>query len=129
MEINEANQFEYPRFTLTEKLTSEQIGFFEEYGFIHFKSFLNPEAVKQIIRATEDVQEQWIKENREKVNGVPVKYGHDIDGRKIVQRFAFASLFSPVLHELLQDKRFESLFPLLQETGGRVGENEKDGLV
>jgi ectoine hydroxylase-related dioxygenase (phytanoyl-CoA dioxygenase family) len=127
--MNKVNQFNYPLFTLLEKLTSEQVDFFERYGFLHFKSFLNQSSVTEIIKASEDVQEKWVKENREKVNGVPIKYGSDIDGRKIVQRFAFASKFSPTLQELLQDSRFKALFPLLQSYNERVGENEKDGLV
>ena len=52
-----------------------------------------------------------------------------MDGSPIVQRFAFASHHSPVLHEFLQDPRFQALFPLLEAPGGRVGEDEKDGLV
>jgi ectoine hydroxylase-related dioxygenase (phytanoyl-CoA dioxygenase family) len=127
--MSEVKKFEYPRFSLAEKLTKEQLEFFEEFGFIHFNGFLNPDAVKQVHKAMDDVQSHWISENREKVNGVPIKYGFDMDGKKIVQRYAFASLFNPTLHELLQDKRFEALFPLLQVDGGRIGENEKDGLV
>jgi len=127
--MNKENLPDYPLFTLGDKLTSEQASFFEKYGYIHFKSFLNKDAVGQVIRATEEVQQQWVREDREKVNGVPLKYGIDVDGKKIVQRFAFASLFSPVLHEVLQDKRLHALFPLLEAQGARIGENEKDGLV
>src|SRR4051812_12162026 len=90
-----------PVFTLGETLTAEQLDFFETHGYIHFKNFLKPEIVPTVIKALEDVQKQWVDENREKVNGVPIKYGVDLDGKKIVQRFAFASLFSEVLHELL----------------------------
>jgi len=129
MNNDTVKKFDYPLFTLGEILTAEQKAFFEKYGFIHFKSFLNKDAVQQVIRATEDVQAQWINEEREKINGVPIKWGSDVDGKKIVQRFAFSSLFSPVLHEVLQDRRLHSLFPLLGAEGGRVGENEKDGLV
>jgi ectoine hydroxylase-related dioxygenase (phytanoyl-CoA dioxygenase family) len=127
--MSNLNNFEYPIFTLSDKLTAEQVEFYEEYGFLHFRPFLNPDAVKEMIKGSEAVQDIWIKENREKVNGVPIKYGFDIDGKKIVQRFAFASLFNPVLHELLQDKRLTALYELLQAPGGRIGEYEKDGLV
>src|SRR6185312_5754211 len=100
MNNDTVKKFDYPLFTLGEILTAEQKAFFEKYGFIHFKSFLNKDAVQQVIRATEDVQAQWINEEREKINGVPIKWGSDVDGKKIVQRFAFSSLFSPVLHEV-----------------------------
>ncbi len=118
-----------PVFTLGETLIAEQLAFFEKHGYIHFKNFLTKEAVSAIIKGLEEVQAEWIAENREKVNGVPIKYGVDLDGKKIVQRFAFASLFSPVLHELLKDPRLKALFPLLQSKDERIGEYEKDGLV
>jgi hypothetical protein len=120
---------DYPRFTLGSRLTEEQREFFRQHGFLHFRPFLTPEQVQSILRASEEVQAQWLAEGVEKVNGVPIKYGKDVDGAPIVQRFAFASHYHPVLHELLQDPRFKSLFPLLEAPGGRVGENEKDGLV
>ncbi|TAF75244.1 MAG: phytanoyl-CoA dioxygenase [Cytophagales bacterium] len=124
-------EFNYPKFTLGESLTQEQLAFFDEHGFIHFKSFITKERVAEIIKGSHDVQKQWIAENREKVNGVPIKWGFDLDGSKIVQRFAFSSLFSPTLHELLKDPRFKSLFPFLGKkvSNPRVGEYEKDGLV
>ena len=119
----------YPRFSLGPALTAEQRAFFRENGFLHFRAFAGPEQVRQLLHATEEVQARWLADGVEKVNGVPIKYGRDVDGTRIVQRFAFASQHHPVLHELLQDERFAALFPLLEAPGGRVGENEKDGLV
>lgn len=119
----------YPRFTLGTTLTAEQRAFFQQHGFLHFRPFASPEQVRAYLQATEDVQRTWLETGVDKVNGVPIKYGHDVDGSRIVQRFAFTSQHSPVLHKLLQDVRFRALFPLLEAEGGRVGENEKDGLV
>ncbi|HVA98521.1 MAG TPA: phytanoyl-CoA dioxygenase family protein [Bacteroidia bacterium] len=121
-------QFIYPRFTLEEKLTEEQISFFEEQGFIHFEKFISKEKVQELIKAAQDVEDRWAADKREKVNGVPIKYGIDENGKTIVHRFAFLSLHSQAFHELLQDTRIPALFPLLQAPG-RIGENEKDGLV
>lgn len=118
----------YPRFTLGEELTKEQIRFFDENGFLHFKNFIKPEAVQQIINASLEVQKKWITEDVKKVNGVPIKYGVDVNGETIVQRFAFLNQHSPVLEELIKDPRMATLFALLGE-GARVGENEKDGMV
>jgi ectoine hydroxylase-related dioxygenase (phytanoyl-CoA dioxygenase family) len=114
---------------LGEHLTNEQIAFYNENGFLQFKNFLKPKTVSDIIKAINDIQDKWMLENREKVNGVPIKWGRDINGEKIVQRFAFASLFSPVLNELMQDPRLKALFPLLQSDNTRIGDKEKDGLV
>jgi phytanoyl-CoA hydroxylase len=119
----------YPRFTFGQSLTAEQRDFFRQHGFLHFRAFISPDKVQEILRATEALQAQWLTQGVEKVNGVPIKYGKDVDGSRIVQRFAFASQHSPVLHEFLQDTRFQALFPLLEAANERVGENEKDGLV
>ncbi|KAA9333156.1 phytanoyl-CoA dioxygenase family protein [Hymenobacter busanensis] len=121
---------DYPRFALTTgQLSAEQRAFFQRYGFLHFRRFIEPDTVRALLRATEDVQRRWLADGVTKVNGVPIKYGHDVDGAPIVQRFAFASQHSPVLHQFLQDPRFAALFELLEASGGRIGENEKDGLV
>lgn len=95
---------------------------------IHFPSFITRDTVAALWRAVEAVQQQWLAEGREKVNGVPIKYGHDVDGRKIVQRYAFANHFSPVLAEFLKDPRFTELLALVGPDA-RLGINEKDGLV
>jgi|GEM_PF-6021992 len=49
---------QYPRFTLSGTLTSEQHDFFEEHGFIHFKHFIDPGTVQAIIDAAEQVAAQ-----------------------------------------------------------------------
>ena len=111
-----------------EKLTSDQKNFFKAHGIIHFPGFLGREAVAAIWRACEDVQARWIAEDRQMVNGIPLKWGNDVDGQRIVQRFAFANQHSPVLAELLKDPRFDALLELVG-AGARLGINEKDGLV
>jgi len=124
-------EINYPKYELGLSLSKEQIDFFEEFGFLHFPKFLTKEKVLEIHKEMDNIQKKWIAEGIERVNGVPIKFGADIDGSKIVQRFAFSSIYSNVLHELLKDKRFESLFPLLGKKvqNPRVGEYEKDGLV
>lgn len=118
----------YQTFTLGNVLTEEQQSFFEENGYIHFSNFLTPEQVQEIVSASEDVQQRWISGNVEKVNGVPVKYGKDLDGQPIVQRFAFINQHTRVLSDLLKDNRLQTLLQLIGP-GARLGENEKDGMV
>ena len=120
---------DYPRFSLGHALTTEQRAFFTKHGFLHFRPFASPEHVRELLAATQAVQAKWLAEGVTKVNGVPIKYGHDVDGSPIVQRFAFASQHSLVLQQLVQDERFRALYPLLEAKGGRVGEDEKNGLV
>ena len=119
----------YPRFSLGEKLTEEQLQFFEKYGFIHFKNFVEKTAVAEMLRESQRVQQQWIDEGRKMVNGVPIKFGTDVDGKTIVQRFAFLNHFAPVFEDFLKDKRLEALFEFIGAPDSRIGVNEKDGLV
>ncbi len=83
----------YQKFSLGAEITAEQQAFFTRNGFIHFKKFINPEkTVADFIRASEKVQQNWITNKTEKINGVPIKYGKDLDGALIVQRFAFINV-------------------------------------
>jgi ectoine hydroxylase-related dioxygenase (phytanoyl-CoA dioxygenase family) len=127
--IHRVNSQNYPLFKLAERLTQDQKDFFEKYGFVHFKSFIDQETVDLVLRESEKIQDQWIREDVKAVNGVPIKYGTDIDGKRIVQRFAFANHFSPLLKDLLGDPRLKALFELIGSDDCRIGENEKDGLV
>lgn len=113
---------------LGERLTPAQKAFFATNGFLHFPGFLDRSTVETVLKAIEQVQDQWIKDDRKVVNGTPVKYGNDVDGRRIVQRFAFANQHHGVLAGLLKDDRFNALLELVGP-GARLGINEKDGLV
>ncbi|GAB4027555.1 phytanoyl-CoA dioxygenase family protein [Spirosoma koreense] len=110
-------------------LTAEQTAFFDKNGFLHIKGFVDRTAVQQFIQELQRIESHWIAEQVDKINGTPIKYGRDENGQPIVQRFAFASLFSSVLHDFLQDERLQGLTTLLQPYDGRIGEEEKDGLV
>ncbi|MDN3584896.1 phytanoyl-CoA dioxygenase family protein [Mucilaginibacter flavus] len=118
----------YPKFTLGSTITPHQQAFFTQHGFIHFSGFIKPETVTDIIKASEQVQQQWIDQKTEKVNGVPIKYGKDLDGSPIVQRFAFINKHHSLLHEFSQDPRFQTLLTLIGD-GARLGTDEKDGMV
>ncbi|MET4140302.1 phytanoyl-CoA dioxygenase family protein [Pedobacter sp. UYP1] len=118
----------YTRFTLGETITDEQNYFFNKNGFIHFKNFIQPETVNDIIQASLKVQQDWIKQEKTKINGIPIKYGKDLDGSAIVQRFAFLNQQHPLFAGLTHDPRFETLLSLTGP-GARLGTEEKDGMV
>ena len=122
-------KFECPDFVLGDKLTAEQFNYFDKYGVIIFRNFLNSETVQLFIRELNRIEKQWLDEGREKVNGIPLKFGKDQNGNKMIQRMCFLSLYSDTLHELLQDPRIQALIGLLYPYEGRIGENEKDGLI
>ncbi|SDR87416.1 Ectoine hydroxylase-related dioxygenase, phytanoyl-CoA dioxygenase (PhyH) family [Mucilaginibacter mallensis] len=117
----------YQRFSLGTEITDEQQAFFNRNGFIHFKNFINPETVRDIIRASKEVEKNWTENNVEKINGVPIKYGKDLDGSVIVQRFAFVNQHHPLLSEFTLDPRFQTLLDLVPDS--RLGVDEKDGMV
>ena len=119
----------YPTFSLGERLTEEQLAFFEKNGFIHFKNFISKETVSRLLEESAKIQEQWIREDIKSINGVPIKYGTDVDGKKIVQRFAFLNQHSDIFSNLLKDERLKFLFDFIGDHESRIGENEKDGLV
>jgi phytanoyl-CoA hydroxylase len=102
----------YIKFALGNEITTEQKDFFNQNGFIHFKSFIKQETVNDIIKASLGVQQQWIENERTKVNGIPIKYGKDLDGSAIVQRFAFINQHHPLFTEITYDT---STIPYLQK--------------
>ncbi len=122
-------QLQTTTFTIEETITEAQLAFFNKHGFIQFKNFVNRQKVKELIREIEDVEYHFIINDVKKVNGIPLKYGYDINGRSLIQRIAFASQYSEKLSDFLKDKRLQLLLQLLGDFDGRIGENEKDGLV
>ncbi len=116
-------------FHLGETLTQEQLDFFEQYGVIVFRNFITPEKVSVYLEEIKRLEKTWIEEKREKINGIPLKFGKDEFGNKTIQRLCFSSLYSEPLHELLNDPRLIALSGLLAPYDGRIAENEKDGLV
>ena len=116
------------KFIFNNEITPEHIAFYDKYGFIHFKNFFTSAQVKEALNAIDSLQNEWISKGLEKVNGIPLKYGKDENGRTVIQRFAFASLHSEYLHSLLQDPRIDALRRLIG-VEARIAENEKDGLV
>ncbi|HMC97005.1 MAG TPA: hypothetical protein VKG92_05095, partial [Flavobacteriales bacterium] len=79
--------------------------------------------MQTLLKAVEELGQRWVDEGVQVLNGTPIKYGKDIDGRPLIQRFCFASLHHPVLEELLRDPRLNAL---LQLVGGdaRLGTHE-----
>lgn len=118
-----------PDFKLDRGLTETQLTFFEQNGFIIFRSFVNREKVDLFICEMKRIEKQWLAEGRQKVNGIPIKFGEDENGERMIHRFCFLSNFSQPLHDLLLDPYFNSLTGLLKDEEGRIAENEKDGMV
>lgn len=116
-------------FTFSEALTKEQTDHFFKYGFIQFKNFILPETVQLILSELQRIEQEWLAEGIEKVNGIPLKFGKDENGNAMIQRMCFTNQFSPVLRELLKDPRLQAFMELLAPYEGRISEDEKDGLI
>jgi len=115
------------KFTLGESLTPEQIQFFHEYGFIHFKSAFSSEEVQEIVSALQNTERHLIDNKIDNINGVPVIFGEDEKGDTIAQRIPFSHLHCEKLNQFARSNRIQSLTQLIE--GSRVGIDERDGVV
>jgi ectoine hydroxylase-related dioxygenase (phytanoyl-CoA dioxygenase family) len=116
-------------FNLGNTISDEQLNFFNEHGVIIFRNFLKKEQVDECISELKRIEQLWLNEGKDKVNGIPLKFGKNEDGSTTIQRLCFSSLYSETLHNLLSDPRLTALTNFLKPYDGRIGENEKDGLV
>ena len=121
--------YQHRTFQFENNISEDQFAFFNTHGFIHYKGFLQNEDLKEIINAVNTVQSHLIDNNIEVVNGIPLKYVKDSQNNAIIQRIAFASKYNARLNQFLQDVRFKKITQFLGNFEGRVGEDEKDGLV
>lgn len=117
-----------PRFTLGSEAPKEALEFLDRRGFVKFEKFATADEVAELNEALDKLSDRWSAERREKVNGIPIKYGTDPSGRRYVQRFAFASLFCEPLHRFVTDPRFEAVRRICG-ADWRLGERELDGTV
>lgn len=121
--------FEYKTFQFGNGLTEEQKTYFETFGVIQFKRFIEPETALLFIDELAKIEQQLLADKVEKINGIPLKFGKDAEGKDMIQRMCFANKYSPVLAEFLKDPRLQQLIELLAPYEGRISEDEKDGLV
>jgi phytanoyl-CoA hydroxylase len=123
------NKFEMPVFNFSGNITKDQVDFFNEFGIIQFKKFIDKTTVLLFLEEVKNVQNELLYNETKKVNGIPLKFGTDVDGSKLIQRIAFTSFYSEKLGEFLKGKKLEKLLNFMGPYDGRIGEYEKDGLV
>ena len=119
---------ELPKFKLGSQISNEQLEFFDEYGFIHFVNVASDEECDSIIQAMSEMESQFLKEQREYVMGVPIKWGKDENDTPYINRFAYSSEYSEVIKNFVLDSRFEAVRTFIGENA-RLAEREKDGVV
>jgi hypothetical protein len=116
------------RFKLGSAITSEQRAFLDEHGFLLFGGVAKPHEVGTILSEIDRIEQQWVREGRDVVNGIPLFSGKKKDGARMIQRFPFTSLFSDEIKRFVRDERFFPVRGLVGENT-RVGDEEKDGVV
>ncbi len=73
-----------PGFSLGDQLTNEQTSFFHTHGILLFKNFLTPAQVQCYLAESKRIEKMWLAEGRDKVNGIPLKFGKDTTGETII---------------------------------------------
>ena len=116
------------RFVLGAHLTDEQRDFFDCWGFLHFEGFATAAEVEELRGGMRAAEERLLAGKPTHVNGIPVRYGRDVDGREIVQRIPFTSLASDAFDRFVRPERFGAVLELLGN-GARLGVREMDGVV
>lgn len=117
-----------PTFTLSEEGLPQYRKALDEVGAVRFENFATAEEVVALQQAWQELSDDFVLHGRDVVNGIPIKYGQQPNGRRYVNRFAFSSLYSSVIREFIEDDRFE-LIRRLCGADIRIAQNEKDGVV
>src|SRR5258706_10002850 len=98
-----------PQFRLDGTLTSEQVDYFETFGFIRFKGFVPKETASKLYASMLELTDDLVRKKTTEVNGVPLILGKRDDGSPYFGRIPFASLQHPRFHEFLRDPRFKAI--------------------
>jgi len=118
----------YKRFRFEGQLTAEQYLFFQKNGFIHFEGFASQQEVADILSSIDTIQKDWVARDVKVINGIPIKYGKDVDGSDIVHRFAFTSQFSQPVKDFASSEKLKNMLELMPDDA-RIALDEKDGVV
>jgi hypothetical protein len=124
-------KLEYRKFVLGETIGPEEVEFFNKYGFIHYKGFITRERAERVARAIDEEKDRMVADGVKKVNGIPIKFGEDEKGNRIIQRFPYTSQRVAEVARLYDDPRLQNLGVFLPDSPypKRIGLNEKDGVV
>ena len=117
------------KFKLVDKVEDEHVEFFNKYGFVHFPGFITQEHVQRIIQSLNTAYEKLAAEETQTINGIPLNYGFDETGKRIVHRLPFSNLVADEVAKLFDDERFKLLSKFIPDYESRLGLKEKDGVV
>lgn len=117
------------QFYFNDQVTQLHTTHLQKHGVLHFKQFISSHTVKEFLYEISSVEKYLLTKRITVVNGIPLKFGNDVNGSQLIQRIAFTSQYSSVLNNFLKSDRVQQLVKLLAPFEGRIGESEKDGLV
>ncbi len=116
------------RFQLGPVVTEGQLAFLARHGFAVFDRVASFEEVDTILAEVDRIEAELLAAGCTTVNGVPVWFGLDPDGRDYLFRMGFTSTYSEWLSRFVRDDRFDPIRRLIGDNA-RIGEREKDGVV
>lgn len=118
-----------PHFYFSDAIKPIHIRHLKQQGILHFKQFIAPETVQEFLAEIKSVEQYLLNKKISAINGIPLKFGTDVNGSPLIQRIAFTSQYSSVLDHFLKSDRVQQIVRLLDPFDGRIGGSEKDGLV
>lgn len=98
-------------------------------GIIHLKNAVPLSTIDLLLEEIAAIAFQIIKEQRHKINGVPILYGYDENGQQLLHRIPFINNNSPVLQDFANESLFQNFISFLDVSTARIGISEKDGMV
>jgi len=116
------------RFTLGDEITPIQKAFLERHGYLIFGGVASLEEIAQVNAEVNRLEAHWIDREAKDINGVPIFTGIGLEGKAMMQRIPFTSMYSDFIRDLIRSPRFEPVRKLVGDDA-RVGDNEKDGCV
>ncbi len=116
------------KFKLGETITEAQQDFLNHYGFLHFEGVASPEEVEMLRSEQKRLQDRWLSERKKALYGIPLFFGEDENGKRMVQRMPYTTMFSERIRAFVRDRRFEPIKSLVGDEV-RVGDDERDGAV
>ena len=116
------------RFDLNDGLTDVHRAFLAQHGFLVFGGVYSDTEVANMNLDIDRLRDEWVRENRTSVNGIPLFIGKGPGAEPLIQRMPFTSCFSTVVRDMIRDRRLEPIKTLIGSEV-RIGDQEKDGCV
>jgi ectoine hydroxylase-related dioxygenase (phytanoyl-CoA dioxygenase family) len=99
-----------------------------ETGFLQFKNFLGSPELAELVQSQQVAEKRIIQEGVRHIYGVPIFFGTDTEGLKVIQRLPFTSSVNSYIKDYILGEKMKAISALLGAEF-RIGEKEYDGVV